>query len=158
MKIRRVPVDEIKFAEYNPRIAGASFMHALRQSLDAYGLTDPLVYNERTQTLIGGHQRARELIRRGETELECVCWDFDYTNEQALNLALNKVRLEIPKGRSDSPERRESSPKDGLVRYGIWLDQEQHRDVVGAIDDMSDIGDDAACIVHAARVYMEKLS
>jgi len=64
---------------------------ALAKSLDEFGLVQPLVWNERTKTLIGGHQRLKVLQARGETHTDVVVVDLAPEKEKALNLALNKV-------------------------------------------------------------------
>ncbi|WP_304683916.1 site-specific DNA-methyltransferase [Ileibacterium valens] len=52
---------------------------------------DPLIWNEKTGTVVGGHQRLKVLQDLGVKEVECVIVDFDLEKEKALNVALNKI-------------------------------------------------------------------
>lgn len=97
MRIERVPISKINPAPYNPRKdlkPGDPRYEALKRSIDTWGLVEPLVWNERTGNLVGGHQRLKVLIERGETEVECVVVDLDPENERALNIALNNIQGE----------------------------------------------------------------
>jgi len=93
-KIRRLRLNEITPADYNPRLdlkPDDPRYVALVKSMDEFGLVQPLVYNRRTKTLVGGHQRLKVLLARGETHAEAVIVDLSPEKERALNLALNKV-------------------------------------------------------------------
>ncbi|MEK3744731.1 site-specific DNA-methyltransferase [Brevibacillus sp. FSL K6-0770] len=95
MDIRKIPVSMIKAAEYNPRIdlqPGDPEYEKLKRSLEEFGYVEPLVWNERTGNLVGGHQRFKILTneqRAAEVEVSVV--NLDDTHEKALNLALNKI-------------------------------------------------------------------
>ena len=85
---------EIIPAEYNPRVTlkkGDTQYEALNNSIERFGLVEPLIVNERNNVLIGGHQRLNVLLARGETEAEVILVDLDEQKEKALNLALNKI-------------------------------------------------------------------
>lgn len=93
-KIRRIRLSEITPANYNPRLdlkPDDPRYLALVKSMDEYGNVVPLVFNQRTKTLVGGHQRLKVLLARGETHAEAVIVDLSPEKEKALNLALNKV-------------------------------------------------------------------
>lgn len=95
MNIQRTPIDEINPAPYNPRVdlkPGDLAYDALHRSVDEFGLVEPLVWNKQTGNLVGGHQRLKVLIARGETEVETVVVDLTPEKEKALNLALNKIQ------------------------------------------------------------------
>lgn len=97
MDIRMVPVSCINPAPYNPRRAlqptDAEY-RKLKRSIDEFGLVDPLIWNERTGNLVGGHQRLRILVAVGVTEVPCSVVDLDPEREKALNIALNKIQGE----------------------------------------------------------------
>ncbi len=64
MRVQRVRIDEIDPAPYNPRVdlkPGDPEYDKLRRSLQEYGCVEPLVLNERTGNLVGGHQRLNVL-------------------------------------------------------------------------------------------------
>lgn len=63
----------------------------LRRSINTYGMLIPVVWNERTGRVVGGHQRLTVLENEGETEVDVSVVDLDETQEKQLNVALNKV-------------------------------------------------------------------
>lgn len=94
MKTSIMQVQDIKPAPYNPRVElqpGDQQYEALSGSLSRFGLVEPLIVNERTGTLVGGHQRLNVLKAQGVTEAEVVLIDIDPQKEKLLNIALNKV-------------------------------------------------------------------
>ena len=94
MIVRRLPIHRLQPADYNPRQdlkPDDPRYAALAKSLDEFGLVQPLVYNERTGTLVGGHQRLKVLLARGETHVDAVVVALSPEKEKALNLALNKI-------------------------------------------------------------------
>jgi len=95
MEIRKVSIQEIKPAVYNPRTdlkPGDKEYEKLKASLSTFGLVEPLVWNKRTGNLIGGHQRLKILIEEGRKEVEVSAVDLGPEKERALNIALNKIQ------------------------------------------------------------------
>lgn len=93
VEIKTIPISQIQRAKYNPRKTlkpGDEAYDKLRKAVDTFGLVEPLVWNSRTGTLIGGHQRLSILEERGDTHVEVSVVDLDEREEKALNLALNK--------------------------------------------------------------------
>ena len=92
---RQVPVELLKPAKYNPRLdlqPGDAAYEKIKRSLDEYGYVDPLVWNEVTGNIVGGHQRFKILVAEGATEIECVVVHIENPqDEKALNVALNKA-------------------------------------------------------------------
>lgn len=94
MKIKSIPVEKINPAPYNPRVdlqPRDEDYEKLVRSIKDFGYIDPLIWNERTGNLIGGHQRFKILLAQGYTELEVSVVDFSEEKEKFANLALNKV-------------------------------------------------------------------
>ncbi|MCY9286775.1 ParB N-terminal domain-containing protein, partial [Bacillus licheniformis] len=94
MNIREIPVEKINPAAYNPRIdlqPGDPEYEALKQSMTRFGAVEPLVWNERTGNLVGGHQRFKILIEENPKTLLVSVVNLDEAEEKALNLALNKI-------------------------------------------------------------------
>ncbi|GEO26676.1 methyltransferase [Alicyclobacillus acidoterrestris] len=94
MLIQTVKLENLIPAEYNPRIdlrPGDPEYEKLKRSIEGFGLVEPIVWNERTGNVVGGHQRLKVLRDLGETETEVVIVDLDDAKEKALNLALNKI-------------------------------------------------------------------
>lgn len=101
MIIRKIPVSQINPAPYNPRRdlqPGDPEYEKLKRSLAEFGCVEPLVWNERTFNLVGGHQRFKVLMNETDpspTELEVSVVDLDDEKEKLLNLALNKITGEF---------------------------------------------------------------
>lgn len=94
MIIRKVPVTDINPAEYNPRKdlkPGDPAYEKLKRSMTEFGYVEPIIWNEETGNIVGGHQRYKVLVAEGHTEVECVIVTMSSEREKALNVALNKV-------------------------------------------------------------------
>jgi hypothetical protein len=76
-------------AAYNPRTISKAARERLRSSLEEFGLVQPLVWNERTSTLVSGHQRLSLLEDSGTLTAPAVLVDLDLEKEKALNVILN---------------------------------------------------------------------
>lgn len=94
MIIRKVPVTDINPAKYNPRKdlkPGDPAYEKLKRSMTEFGYVEPIIWNEETGNIVGGHQRYKVLMAEGHTEVECVIVKMSAEREKALNVALNKV-------------------------------------------------------------------
>jgi len=94
MRIQHVDISRVNPAPYNPRKdlkPGDPHYEALKRSVGRWGLVEPLVWNERTGNLVGGHQRLKILKEQGVESVEVSVVDLDANDEAALNVALNKI-------------------------------------------------------------------
>lgn len=94
MQIERKKISEMNRAEYNPRIElapGDREYEKLRENIKKYGLVIPIIWNKRTNNIVGGHQRLTVLENEGETEVDVSVVDLDDAEEKQLNIALNKL-------------------------------------------------------------------
>ncbi|MEK3722292.1 ParB N-terminal domain-containing protein [Paenibacillus sp. FSL H8-0034] len=95
MDIRTIPINRINAAAYNPRIdlqQGDPEYEQLRRSIESFGYVEPIVWNERTGNMVGGHQRYKIMVNELEySELDVSVVDLDEQQERLLNLALNKI-------------------------------------------------------------------
>lgn len=95
MEIRVLPIEQIYAAAYNPRVdlqPGDAEYEKLKASIESFGYVEPIVWNERTGNMVGGHQRYKIMVNElGHTELTVSVVDLDDQQEKLLNLALNKV-------------------------------------------------------------------
>ena len=95
MDIRVIPVAQMKPAKYNPRKdlkPGDPAYEKIRRSLTDFGYVDPIIWNEVTGNIVGGHQRFKVLTAEGATELQCVVVHIEKAeDEKALNIVLNKA-------------------------------------------------------------------
>ena len=111
MEIDKIKLTQIEPADYNPRTITEADKLKLRNSLETFGLVDPIIINLQNNRIIGGHQRydvlldmimesgnlaekEYALIKHGDygfiLDLEAPSLENeDY--EKALNLALNKI-------------------------------------------------------------------
>ena len=94
MKIEMKKASELMPAEYNPRKdlkPGDAEYEKLKRSIEQFGYVEPVIWNETTGRVVGGHQRLKVLIDMGIAEVECVVVELDEEKEKALNVALNKI-------------------------------------------------------------------
>lgn len=110
MEFENIKLTDIVPAEYNPRKISNDDFNKLSNSINEFGLVDPIIVNLKNNHIIGGHQRYDvlmdehiadsskyedlKLIRLGD-----IGWVFpedsltveDEAHEKALNVALNKI-------------------------------------------------------------------
>jgi DNA modification methylase len=86
-------LSDLKPADYNPRRISAEAKRGLRASIERFGLVQPIIFNERTGRVVGGHQRLDVLVAGGETETDVVVVDLPESEEKALNVALNSPAI-----------------------------------------------------------------
>ena len=95
MNLQRIPVEKLKPAKYNPRKdlkPGDPAYEKIKRSLHDFGYVDPVIWNEVTGNIVGGHQRYKVLVNEGATEIDCVVVHIENPqDEKALNIALNKA-------------------------------------------------------------------
>lgn len=95
LKMVQVPVSELKPSIYNPRSWNEQTTKQLMESIQKFGLVDPLLVNgatERKNIVIGGHFRLKVAKDLGFKEVPVVYLDItDEAKEKELNLRLNKA-------------------------------------------------------------------
>lgn len=94
MVILKKKIDDLKPADYNPRKdlkPGDKEYEKLKRSLKEFGYVEPVIWNETTGRIVGGHQRLKVLKDLGYTEVDCVVVNLTEEKEKALNVALNKI-------------------------------------------------------------------
>jgi ParB-like chromosome segregation protein Spo0J len=104
MQYRTLPLADLRPAPYNPRVKlkpGTPAWNRLERSLREFDLVQPIVWNERTGHVVGGHQRIEILRHLGHTEVDCIIVDLPLEREKALNVALNNDKV----GSEWDPER-----------------------------------------------------
>jgi ParB-like chromosome segregation protein Spo0J len=89
MIIEKKKIADLIPAPYNPRQSTAKQEKHLKESLEKFGLVEPIIFNKQTGWIVGGHFRVRELIKLGVKEVECVIVDLNYDDEMELNIRLN---------------------------------------------------------------------
>ena len=95
MNLQRIAVERLKPAKYNPRKdlkPGEPAYEKIKRSLTTFGYVDPVIWNDVTGNIVGGHQRYKVLVAEGATEIDCVVVHIENrADEKALNIALNKA-------------------------------------------------------------------
>jgi DNA modification methylase len=93
MKIKDRKIKDLIRAEYNPRELTKDQHNQLKDSLQRFGMVDPVVVNineERKDIIIGGHQRTKVWEELGNKEIPTVELDLTLEQEKELNVRLNK--------------------------------------------------------------------
>ena len=86
-------IDSLIFAEYNPRQLTKEQHKHLKDSIQRFGLVDPIIVNknkERQNVIIGGHQRVRIAKELKMEDVPVLELDLSYDREKELNIRLNK--------------------------------------------------------------------
>lgn len=89
IKLESISIDKLNPAPYNPRNITDKARQGLSNSLDAFGLLQPIIWNKQTGNVVGGHQRLYDIIQKGATETDVVVVNFSLSKEKAANIALN---------------------------------------------------------------------
>ena len=96
MQWRTVDIEQLQPAPYNPRKPlkpGTPGYRRLERSLKEFSLVQPLVWNEQTGNIVGGHQRLEILKNQGAKSVEVVVVSLSLAREKALNVALNNSQV-----------------------------------------------------------------
>ena len=96
MKIKDIELSKLKPAEYNPRQITKKQVKDLKESIEKFGIVDPLIINS-DNTIIGGHQRfailneaSKKVDWKYPPKVPCVILDLSKEEERELNIRLNK--------------------------------------------------------------------
>lgn len=94
MQIKIKSINELNPSAYNPRKdlqPGDPEYEKLKKSILEFDYVEPIIWNQRTGNVVGGHQRLKVLQELGHAEVEVSVVDLPEDKEKALNLALNKI-------------------------------------------------------------------
>ena len=92
LELRWLPIEQLQPAPYNPRTRlkpGAAAYRKLAASLREFGLVEPLVWNEATGHVVGGHARLSILREQGVSQVPVSVVRLSPEREKALNVVLN---------------------------------------------------------------------
>jgi len=93
MEIVNIKINDLKPAEYNPRLdlqPEDKEYQDIKRSIVEFGLVEPLVVNK-DYTIIGGHQRLKVLREFNWSLIPCIIVDLNKQKEKMCNIALNKI-------------------------------------------------------------------
>jgi len=91
-KIISKDIDSLIFAEYNPRQLTKDQYKHLKDSIDRFGLVDPIIVNsniDRKNIIVGGHQRVKVAKDMNIKQVPVLEVDLTYDRERELNVRLN---------------------------------------------------------------------
>ena len=96
MKIKDIELSKLKPATYNPRQITKKHVKHLMESIEKFGIIDPLIINS-DFTIVGGHQRfailneaSKKVDWEDPPKVPCVILDLSKEDERELNIRLNK--------------------------------------------------------------------
>lgn len=142
MEIRTVPIEKLNPAPYNPRKdlqPGNPAYEKLSRSIEEFGCVEPIIWNERTGHVVGGHQRLKVLIAEGTVETEVSVVNLEPEREKALNLALNKITGSWEEGLlAELLQELEKSEVDVQL---TGFEQEEIRGLLAGMDPDADLSD-----------------
>jgi len=90
----RLKISELKPSEYNPRKWSEDQLTKLRESIEKFGIVDPLIVNNhgsRKNIVIGGNMRLKVLKEMGFKKVPVIFLNLDENQERDLNVRLNKT-------------------------------------------------------------------
>ena len=94
MNIELIEINKLKPATYNPRQISTKQYNDLKESIERFGLVDPIVVNqyfaENYYIVIGGHQRLKICKELGHKDIGCIVLNLNKEQERELNVRLNK--------------------------------------------------------------------
>lgn len=91
-KVVRLRMDKVELAPYNPRKISQADRAKLKKSLEEFGYVDLMIWNKRTNYVVGGNQRFIVMKEdMGVEEADFIEVDLPLEREKLLNVALNKI-------------------------------------------------------------------
>lgn len=136
---RLVPLIQMAPADYNPRYdlkPGDIAYERLKKSVLRFGLVQPIVWNEQTGHIVGGHQRFKILKDLGAESVMCAVVNKTLEDEIASNLAMNKAQ-----GRWENDLLRamfEQMDRDAIDYEAIGYDPDEVDHLFTQIDQLDD--------------------
>jgi len=93
MEIKKVKLSDLHCVDWNPRSITDEELKRLEESMNKFGYVVPIVWNEKSGNIVGGHQRFKILQNKLKPSdpVEVIVVNLEDSREKALNLALNKI-------------------------------------------------------------------
>ncbi len=93
-EVRVMRLAELKPSPYNPRTISDGAIRGLQKSIGKFGLVEPVIWNQRSGFIVGGHQRVVAMQAEGIEEAQVVVVDLSEKEERALNVTLNNPHIQ----------------------------------------------------------------
>ena len=81
MNIEKIEINKLKAATYNPRQISTKQYKDLKESINKFGLVDPIIVNK-CYTIIGGHQRYKICKELGYKDIGCIILELNKEQER----------------------------------------------------------------------------
>lgn len=94
VKTKKIRLEHVKPLDDNPREASRDVLEGLEESVRRFGYVEPIVWNQHTNRIVGGHQRYRILVKNGVEEATVLVVDMTDEEELAANITLNNPEIE----------------------------------------------------------------
>ena len=94
MRLEEKNISELNAAKYNPRVTlepGMEEFEKLRRSIEHFGDVEPIVWNERTGNVVGGHQRLQVMKFLGRDTAKVSVVDMSEEEEKLRKTVLSSV-------------------------------------------------------------------
>ena len=94
LQVQHININELKASEFNPRTWSDHQLDKLRESIEKFGVVDPLIINthpSRKNIVIGGNMRLQVLQEMKYSDVPVVELHLTERKERELNLRLNKT-------------------------------------------------------------------
>ena len=156
IKLEKIDINSLVPADYNPRKISEKDYKNLKNSINEFGVVDPIIVNLKDNTIIGGHQRFDVLFYENNIQelhllrLGDIGWVFpdtdlkikDKNHEKTLNLALNRVHGEWDEDLlSNVLVELEELNLDHLTGFDLEFDDINY-DFISRLDDEEDDSED----------------
>ena len=121
MDIVNVEISQLIPSVYNPRKITGKELDELRDSIEKYGMVEPVIVNsspERKNIIISGHQRAKACQEMGIETVPVYYVNLNLEDEKELNIRMNKNG-----GQWDFDLLKEFYDKNSLIDWGFLEDE-----------------------------------
>jgi DNA modification methylase len=121
MEVRNRKIKDLIRAEYNPRELTKDQENQLKDSLQRFGVVDPVIVNihpDRKDIIVGGHQRTKVWELMGNKTIPTVEVNLTLEKERELNVRLNKNT-----GQFDMEMLSEHFDTEELIEWGFSDDE-----------------------------------
>ena len=161
MKIIEKSISQLHAAAYNPRKdlkPGAPEYEHLKKSIMQWDYIDPVVWNQQTGNVVGGHQRLKVLQELGRKKIQVSVVDLDPVQEKALNIALNKISGDWDQEKLAALIQEIRAEDLDVDLLGFTADElallEPPKDGLTDPDDIPDIPEDAAPVTQPGDLWV----
>jgi len=132
METKNYNINDLIFAEYNPRKINDKQKQDLTDSIKRFGFVEPVIVNvseERKNIIISGHQRVKVAKEMGIQFVPCVELDLTRDKEKELNVRMNKAG-----GEWDWDILNQNFEVPELVEFGFLENEIIGADIIDDID------------------------